>query len=340
MAKKIATVLLIITFLIIYACESRKAAVVYNTDILNQRNEISETEDENNEEEIETPQSAPAAVEATRAELVMRAIKKGYPDRIAKVEFRDDDWAVFLTNAGADIASSDPAGKWYYYANGRLLPEEKKEEAANFRALQFYNYTAELPPWVERSPEERERMGSWAGSRRQNTTARSAFFLDDLFAAATRAEVERNLVRITFLGANIRVHKYIQEKVVIIEAQIRSAANADREIQTWITSLGTTESWNWRNIADSEAKSYHAYGLAIDLLPRNLGGKQTYWLWTSQHRDDWYNVPYSQRYHPPQAAITAFENHGFIWGGKWPLFDTMHFEYRPEVLVLNGFDYP
>ena len=27
------------------------------------------------------------------------------------------------------------------------------------------------------------------------------------------------------------------------------------------------------------------------------------------------------------------EKHGFIWGGRWYHYDTMHFEYRPELLV-------
>jgi hypothetical protein len=30
--------------------------------------------------------------------------------------------------------------------------------------------------------------------------------------------------------------------------------------------------------------------------------------------------------------VLTFERHGFIWGGKWGHFDTMHFEYRPELL--------
>jgi len=29
----------------------------------------------------------------------------------------------------------------------------------------------------------------------------------------------------------------------------------------------------------------------------------------------------------------TFEHHGFIWGGKWWHFDTMHFEYRPEIIA-------
>ena len=28
----------------------------------------------------------------------------------------------------------------------------------------------------------------------------------------------------------------------------------------------------------------------------------------------------------------ACERHGFVWGGKWLHFDTMHFEFRPELL--------
>jgi hypothetical protein len=35
-------------------------------------------------------------------------------------------------------------------------------------------------------------------------------------------------------------------------------------------------------------------------------------------------------------VILAFESVGFIWGGKWPYYDTMHFEYHPEVFVLGG----
>ncbi len=34
----------------------------------------------------------------------------------------------------------------------------------------------------------------------------------------------------------------------------------------------------------------------------------------------------------PQAVVDAFEAEGFIWGGRWKHYDTMHFEYRPELL--------
>ena len=34
----------------------------------------------------------------------------------------------------------------------------------------------------------------------------------------------------------------------------------------------------------------------------------------------------------PPEIVAVFERHGFIWGGRWVHFDTMHFEYRPELL--------
>ena len=33
-----------------------------------------------------------------------------------------------------------------------------------------------------------------------------------------------------------------------------------------------------------------------------------------------------------KALCRAFEDAGFIWGGKWHEFDLMHFEYRPELI--------
>ena len=35
----------------------------------------------------------------------------------------------------------------------------------------------------------------------------------------------------------------------------------------------------------------------------------------------------------PTEIIDIFERRGFIWGGKWSHYDTMHFEYRPELLT-------
>jgi hypothetical protein len=260
----------------------------------------------------------------TRAELVMKAIFEAYREQVDKMEFQNNDWTIMMRD------------KWYYYAGGRILPENNLGDAEKYRPYQFYQYAEELPPWVERTPQDTERFRNWASNRSQTTLQRSGLFWDELWHAATRAETENQLTSITFLGKTTRVHKAIQQKLAVIEERIQAAAKTDNTTQTWINNLGSLEGYGWRNIANTQSRSYHAYGLAVDLLPKSLGGKQTYWLWTSQHRNDWWNVSYNERYHPPNAVIKAFEANGFIWGGKWPMFDTMHFEYRPEVLFLNG----
>jgi hypothetical protein len=33
--------------------------------------------------------------------------------------------------------------------------------------------------------------------------------------------------------------------------------------------------------------------------------------------------------------VKIFESKGFVWGGKWWHYDSIHFEYRPE-LTLPG----
>jgi len=315
MIKRAAVIFLIFITGIFYSCAGN-----FVTGSGSKKNNSISTD---NNHEIKPPEDAEPP-EPTRAEIVMKALARAYPDQIEKTEFKNDDWAILLRDT------------WYYYAEGKILPESELENAANYRTYQFYNYPAELPPWRERTPEETERRRNWTQNRSENPLKRSDFFLNDLWQAPNRDETEKNLSQITFLGKPARIHKLILRQTNIVEEQIRAIGKTDTEVQIWINSIYTLEGYGWRNIARTQSRSYHSYGLAIDLLPKSLGKKQTYWLWTSQTREDWWNVSYSERYHPPESVIKTFEANGFIWGGKWPLFDTMHFEYRPEILILSG----
>jgi D-alanyl-D-alanine carboxypeptidase-like protein len=81
--------------------------------------------------------------------------------------------------------------------------------------------------------------------------------------------------------------------------------------------------YNCRTVAGSGVTSMHAYGAAIDLNTRY----SDYWRWAAKGGADpvWKN-------RMPVEIVPLFEKHGFIWGGYWYHFDTMHFEYRPELL--------
>lgn len=84
------------------------------------------------------------------------------------------------------------------------------------------------------------------------------------------------------------------------------------------------ETFNWRPIAATARLSLHSFGIGID-----IGGKHSdYWLWDARRE----NGRFSWRNRIPWEIVEAFERHGFIWGGKWHHYDTMHFEYRPELL--------
>ena len=86
--------------------------------------------------------------------------------------------------------------------------------------------------------------------------------------------------------------------------------------------------YNCRPIAGTGRLSVHAFGAAIDINP----AFSDYWLWSK--RSPGSRAAYRNRI--PSEIVAVFERHGFIWGGKWDHFDTMHFEYRPELLAATG----
>jgi hypothetical protein len=279
------------------------------------------------QEEDAPPSGSAGNMENTppsRGEQVMKALAAAYPEAIGGAEYRDGDWAVRLR------------GVWYYYAGGRLLTGEFRSRSGEYDPQPFYNYPENLPPWREPSQEDAERFRSMARSRRSTPGKRAQFFFDDLWRSHDRAESYERVKSLRFLGHSVLVHYSILEELSLVEEKILAEAKTSAEVRRWIDSLETLTGWNWRTIADTQSRSFHAYGAAIDLLPRSLGGMETYWLWTAERSPEWWAVPYSRRFHPPEAVIKAFENYGFVWGGKWTFFDTMHFEYRPELLLLGG----
>lgn len=86
--------------------------------------------------------------------------------------------------------------------------------------------------------------------------------------------------------------------------------------------------FNWRVIAGTKRLSTHSFGSTIDINVKY----SDYWRWNIQNptEDDPRVILYKNKI--PLEIVEIFEQHGFIWGGKWYHYDTMHFEYRPELL--------
>jgi len=110
-----------------------------------------------------------------------------------------------------------------------------------------------------------------------------------------------------------------------LEAVSRELEALPEKLQPYLKpSAGT---YNCRAIAGTSRMSMHAYGAAIDLNVRF----SDYWRWGGAKRE---TDPVVYKNRIPQEIVAIFEKHGFIWGGKWYHYDTMHFEYRPEILAL------
>jgi hypothetical protein len=89
--------------------------------------------------------------------------------------------------------------------------------------------------------------------------------------------------------------------------------------------------YNCRPIAGTNRLSVHAFGAAVDINAK-FGH---YWQWSKPLAGKlvWQNQI-------PQEIVEIFERHGFIWGGRWYHFDSLHFEYRPELIALARQGWP
>lgn len=153
---------------------------------------------------------------------------------------------------------------------------------------------------------------------------RSMEFFKRLYGA-TPKEVKRSLRRVPWLpslqkGVSVEVTTIngIDQRIERISRQIEQLPESLRAI-----ALHPSGGFYWRHIAGSSILSMHSFGIALDLDPK----ASRYWLWDREKKGQ---VRYKNTI--PLEIVEIFEREGFIWGGKWGHYDTMHFEYRPEIL--------
>ena len=250
-----------------------------------------------------------AASDTAEVEIDPRvgAFLQAYRPLIDSVIFEEDD--VIFTMAGHPI----------HFQDGRMLGEERLDQVDEFDPI-FYDYPLERLV----SPLPLTDLPTY-----------STDYFEALFGR-TEDQVRSHCRSISFLDHNLFVNTLILEPLRGVEREIREAAAWDPEVVRWLEEMDVAYSFIFRDIAKSQTRSLHGFGLAVDLVPRSYGGRHVYWQWSRVlDREGWYRIPLSQRWSPPQPVIEAFEHHGFVWGGKWSRFDTVHFEYRPEILLYN-----
>ena len=139
-------------------------------------------------------------------------------------------------------------------------------------------------------------------------------------------QVRKNLVTVTWcpklVGQKILVTKIngVDKKIKAISQEL----DYHPELKKYISKIGGT--FSWRTINGTKRQSTHSFGTTIDLNT----AQSNYWQWECRCTNENADLTYKNQI--PQLIIDIFEKYGFIWGGKWYHYDTMHFEYRPELL--------
>ena len=155
--------------------------------------------------------------------------------------------------------------------------------------------------------------------------ARYEPFFHKMYGDCRTGGAQMNLVDVVWLprkwGKPLRVTRVngVAEKLKAVSREIDALpARFDEYVRP---SAGT---FNCRTIAGTNRGSAHGLGIAIDIATR----RSHYWRWEKPGA----NGRHAYRNDIPMEIVRIFEKHGFIWGGRWYHYDTMHFEYRPELL--------
>jgi hypothetical protein len=152
--------------------------------------------------------------------------------------------------------------------------------------------------------------------------ARPSEFFHKMYGDCTKAETRQHLVDVVWLptksGQKLKATRINGVAARLQAISIALDALAPRFDVFLKPSAGT---YACRPIAGTTSPSAHGFGIAIDIAI----GQAHYWRWSKGGIAAYRNAI-------PMEIVRIFEAHGFIWGGKWQHYDTMHFEYRPELL--------
>lgn len=138
----------------------------------------------------------------------------------------------------------------------------------------------------------------------------------------SESAVSKKLVSVEWFGENVRftLVNGAADSLRKVAAELARYP----ELRKYLKSSGT---FYWRKVLGANRQSAHSYGIAFD-----IGVKYAdYWKWKNPNAGETTRIRYANSI--PRQIVEIFRRHGFIWGGNWYHYDTMHFEFRPELLV-------
>jgi hypothetical protein len=139
--------------------------------------------------------------------------------------------------------------------------------------------------------------------------------------------IEGQLTPINVGGQNCQFSKNNGAAQALKEAVSEAAALSRENKRVGGAAFPTSGTYNYRYIAGTSRLSPHAFGIAIDLARDS----RDYWQWATREQGQKRIASY------PQELAAIFEEHNFVWGGKWGHFDILHFEYRPEIILKSKY---
>jgi hypothetical protein len=245
-------------------------------------------------------------------------------------------WAAWIISIAGVVDSATAAGSATLDALVRAYPEE----LAGYDSTYLIWRDGARMPLSDGQPyksfEEMLRHGSILDQIRliypAGTTAaalsphddpgrvRNRAFFDKMYGDCRRGEVAPRLVPVVWLprswGHTVEITSVngVAQRLAEVSEELDALPPA---LKRYLYPPAGT--YNCRTVADTGEPSMHSWGAAIDINAAHAD----YWLWHGS----------GEIHQIPPEIVDIFERHGFIWGGKWLHYDTMHFEYRPELLT-------
>ena len=185
--------------------------------------------------------------------------------------------------------------------------------------LRFASIADQLRQIYEPGPLRRPPPRDHSPGRLRNT----AFFLK-MYGDCRNGDVGPQLRHVIWMprtSAQALSVTTVNDVAARLERVIAALEDMPDRLKAYLVS--SAGAYHCRAVTDTGQPSMHAFGAAIDIAARY----SDYWVWARSRGE------LVHRNRIPQEIVEAFEAERFIWGGKWYHYDTMHFEYRPELFA-------